>query len=59
MKLANRAFTRHIKTGALVVLAAVSLSACTFVPTDGQPQPVNPKNVPFNLLGPHQGPNQR
>jgi hypothetical protein len=44
---------------AAVVLAGVMFSACTFVPTDDQPQPVNSKTVPFNLLGKHQGSNQR
>ena len=35
------------------VLAASVLSACTFVPSDDQPQTINSKNVPFNLLGKH------
>ncbi len=44
---------RRITSLLSVVFAGCVLSACTFVPTDGQPQPVNSKSVPFNLLVKH------
>jgi hypothetical protein len=46
---------RRIVSTLALTISSVILSACTFVPTDGQPQPVNSKTVPFNLLVKHPG----
>jgi hypothetical protein len=35
-----------------VLVAGLTLGACTFVPTDAQPQVVPSHSVPFNLLKP-------